>query len=57
MKNKIELKKSIIITIVTIIIFTVIFIVMYHIEYQTYTKQFNQKIDSIIVLLLQKYPN
>lgn len=56
MKNKIELKKSIIITIVTIIIFTVIFIVMYHIEYQTYTKQFNQKIDSIIVLLLQKYP-
>ena len=57
MKNKIELKKSIIITIVTIIIFTVIFIVMYYIEYQTYTKQFNQKIDSIIALLIQQYPN
>lgn len=57
MKNKIELKKILLISIVIIISFLLLFAIVYQIQYQTYTKQFNEKLNSIIVKLQEKYPN
>lgn len=57
MKNKIELKKAFIVSILIIVVFLIFFAILYQIQYQTYTKQFNEKLNSIIVKLQKEYPN
>lgn len=57
MKNKIELKKTLIVSILIIVVFLIFFAILYQIQYQTYTKQFNEKLNSIIVKLQKEYPN
>ncbi len=57
MKNKIELKKAFIVSIVFIASFLILFAILYQIQYQTYTKHFNEKLNVIIVKLQEKYPN
>ena len=57
MKNKIELKKSII-KFIFIIILTLIVIGLYqYYQYRTYTTNFNNKIGSIIAKIEKDYPN
>ncbi len=57
MKNKIELKHYLKITILTSIILLLLFTVINIYEYHTYTTNFNNKINQIITILLDKYPN
>ena len=51
MENKIYLKKYLIITLIIIIIFMVLYITLNNIEYQTYKKNFNNKIYVIIYII------
>ena len=55
MKNKIELKKMLSISIVTIIIWTVILGIFEIYEYKIYTKNVNQKIAQIITKICEEY--
>ena len=57
LKNKIDLKKYLFITIITSLFLTSIFLIINIHEYHTYTKNFNGKIISIITYLKEKYPN
>lgn len=57
MKNKIELKKALIISTIILASFLLLFAVLYQVEYQTYTKQFNEKLNTIIAKLQKEYPN
>ncbi|MCI9087032.1 MAG: HAMP domain-containing histidine kinase [Clostridia bacterium] len=57
MKNKIELKKAFIVSIVFITSFLILFAMLYQIQYQIYTRHFNEKLNVIIVKLQEKYPN
>lgn len=57
MKNKIELKKSLIVSFVIIVSFLLLFVILYQAQYQTYTKHFNEKLNTIIVKLQEEYPN
>lgn len=56
MKNKIKLKKYIITTCIASICFISLFLILNICEYKIYTSNFNNKIDSIIVLVKEKYP-
>lgn len=57
MKNKVELKRAILISLCIIVISTFIFgIIQYH-QYKTYTNNFNEKVLSIIAKVSEKYPN
>lgn len=56
MSNKIELKKSIIISLVITIIFSIFMAIINIYEYKEYTKNFNKNIASIIDLIQSKYP-
>lgn len=56
MKNKIELKKMCISSLIVILIFLGLNIFIIHKEYQTYTKNFNNKISAIFSEVLKKYP-
>lgn len=56
-KNKVELKRAILISLCIIVISTFIFgIIQYH-QYKTYTNNFNEKVLSIIAKVSEKYPN
>lgn len=56
-KNKVELKRAILISLCIIVISTFIFgIIQYH-QYKTYTNNFNEKVLSIIARVSEKYPN
>ena len=56
MKNKIRLKKCLLtIAIVSILLFSLFLYIHIH-EYKTYTKIYNQKIDSIIYKVKETYP-
>ena len=55
MRNKIELKRTCIISGIIIGSFLLIFTILYQIQYQTYTKQFNEKLNRIIVKLQEEY--
>lgn len=55
-KNKIELKKTIFICSFIIIIFSIILGLLNYYQYKMYTNNFNKKLDSIILLLSEKYP-
>lgn len=56
MGNKIELKKSIIISLVITIIFSIFMAIINIYEYKEYTKNFNKNIASIIDVIQSKYP-
>lgn len=57
MKNKIELRKMCISSLIVILIFLGLDIEIMHKEYQTYTKNFNNKISTIFSEVLKKYPD
>lgn len=57
MKNKIELKKMIFISIIIMIIFNILFIIFYIYQYKTYTQNYNNKLDAILNEVIEKYPN
>ena len=57
MKNKVELKKTII-KMISIIIVTLMILSLYqYYQYKTYTKNFNNKIGSIMSKIEKEYPN
>lgn len=56
MKNKIELKKTIIYILCAIFLATIIFSGFYHYQYRQYTNNFNNKIAEIVTKLAQEYP-
>lgn len=56
MKNKIELKKYIISTLIVFICLFVLFLFFNIYEYKTYTKNFNNKISAIINVIKKDYP-
>ena len=56
MKNKIELKKTIIYILCAIILATIVFSGFYHYQYRQYTNNFNNKIATIVTKLAQEYP-
>ena len=56
MKNKIELKKTIIYILCAIFLATIIFSGFYHYQYRQYTNNFNDKIAAIVTKLAQEYP-
>lgn len=57
MKNKIELKKFIIYSLVIIFVINLIFCMFNFYQYKTYTNSFNKKINQITSKLLLEYPN
>lgn len=56
MKNKIELKKYIISTLIVFISLFILFLFLNIYEYKTYTKNFNNKISAIINVIKKDYP-
>lgn len=56
MKNKVELKKYIISTLIVFICLFVLFLFLNIYEYKTYTKNFNNKISAIINVIKKDYP-
>ena len=56
MKNKIELKKYIISTLIVFICLFILFLFLNIYEYKTYTKNFNNRISAIVTLVKDKYP-
>ena len=56
MKNKIELKKYIISTLIVFICLFILFLLLNIYEYKTYTKNFNNKISAIINVIKKDYP-
>ncbi len=57
MKNKIELKKYVYISVLTIIVTSFVFVVMSYFQYKIYTNNFNKKIEMITQKVLNEYPN
>lgn len=57
MKNKVELKKYILTSLILLICLIVIFLVINIYEYNTYKINFNNKISLIVSTLSDKYPN
>lgn len=57
MKNKIELKKCLIISLLTILIFEICFGILINNQYQTYTQNTNIAINGIIEEIIKKYPS
>lgn len=56
MKNKIELKKCLIVSILTILIFEVCFGVIFSIQYKKYTQNTNIAINGIVEEVVKEYP-
>lgn len=57
MKNKIELKNTIIISLSIIIVVSACFAIINLYQYKTYTKNFNNAINSIVAKVITQYPN
>ena len=57
MKNKVKLKKCLISMIVVSLVLVILITVLNIYEYHVYTKNFNNKLASIIEVLQEKYPN
>ncbi len=57
MKNKIELKKYLKLTLITSLILIILFIFINKYEYKKYTLNYNNKISSLITLIKEKYNN
>ena len=56
MKNKLELKKMIIASIILIFVFIIIFVGVLYKQYEEYTYNFNQKVSAIFSKIIEKYP-
>lgn len=56
MKNKIEFKKAIVISCLTIILISVIFQLVLIYQYKAYTNNFNKKIEMIVTNIESQYP-
>ena len=56
MKNKIELKKTIIISLICIVVFDITFFAISLIQYNSYNNNYNYKISSILSTVKEKYP-
>ena len=56
MKNKIELKKTIICICIVIVLAIFTFTWIYHYQYRQYTNNFNSKIATIVTKLIEEYP-
>lgn len=57
MKNKIELKKCLIILFITTIFLTIIFMRINKYEYDTYRNNYNKKIIEMLNIIKEEYPN
>ena len=57
MKNKIELKKMLVLSIFMIIILSIIWEIIGFYQYKTYTKNFNQKMAEVITNVSKTYPD
>ena len=57
MENKVELKKFIIKIMVFSLTLLLLFFLINILEYKTYTRNFNNKINAIVSVLQEKYPN
>lgn len=57
MKNKVELKKVLILSIVVVFITSLIFIFISYKEYRSYTNNFNEKLSMVINEVIEKYPD
>ena len=57
MKNKINLKKTLLKILITIIIFLISITIINIYEYYTYTSNYNSKLNSIIQTVYEEYPN
>ncbi len=57
MKNKVEFKRAIFCSILVILITNIVFYIINFYEYKTYTLRFNYKIDNIVTVLNEKYPD
>ena len=57
MKNKINLKRVLIANMIVLIIFSALVLIINYVEYQKYTKNFNNKIELILSKIVNKYPN
>ncbi|MBQ8913532.1 MAG: hypothetical protein IJ054_05750, partial [Lachnospiraceae bacterium] len=56
MKNKVKLKRYLLITAVIFLLFTAMTVVFNVYEYRTYTKNYNEKLEAIIEAVKEKYP-
>lgn len=56
MKNKVELKKYLLIIGLTSLCFLLLFLIINYYEYHTYRSNFNCKINDIITIIKEKYP-
>ena len=56
MKNKIELKKTMIYILLAIVLAIIVFSGIYHYQYRYYTNNFNSKISTIVTKLIEEYP-
>ena len=56
MKNKLELKKMIIASIILIFVSIIIFVGVLYKQYEEYTYNFNQKVSAIFSKIIEKYP-
>lgn len=56
MKNKVELKTMLIINGIIIVIFFILFSAFHLMQYRTYTIQFNEKLNAIVAILVEEYP-
>ncbi len=57
MKNKIILKKYLFNTLILTLVIIIVFLILNIYEYHEYTKNFNNKINSIVNVVESKYPN
>ena len=56
MKNKIDLKKHLKLIFIVIVSIVIIFLILNIYEYNNYTKNYNNKLNSIIIRIREKYP-
>lgn len=56
MKNKVKLKRYLLITAVIFLLFTAMAVVFNVYEYRTYTKNYNEKLEAVIETVKEKYP-
>ena len=57
MKNKINLKRVLIASVIVLIIFSTSILIVNYVEYQNYTNNFNNKIELILSKIIREYPN
>lgn len=57
LKNKVELKKTIILSYSVIVLAIAVFGIFYSYQYKTYTQNFNEQINKIFTKVVEEYPN